>query len=62
MLVWCLYFALGFRAFARGQQANGLGMVLTVGLPLATIVLSHIGWTTVCEGVDESFRTWIDCG
>src|SRR5262249_55701775 len=27
--LWCLYFALGFRAFLRGRQANGLGMFLT---------------------------------
>jgi hypothetical protein len=36
VLLWCLYFALGFRAFSRGAQANGLGLVLTVGLPLVT--------------------------
>ncbi|HKI34172.1 MAG TPA: hypothetical protein VKA46_20130, partial [Gemmataceae bacterium] len=35
MLLWCLYFALGFRAFSRGVQANGLGLLLTLALPLA---------------------------
>jgi hypothetical protein len=35
VLLWCLYFALGFRAFSRGVQASGLGMLLTLGLPLA---------------------------
>jgi hypothetical protein len=34
VLLWCLYFALGFRAFSRGVQANGLGLVLTLVLPL----------------------------
>jgi hypothetical protein len=34
VLLWCLYFVLGFRAFSRGRQANGLGMLLTLGLPL----------------------------
>jgi hypothetical protein len=34
VLLWSLYFALGFRAFARGTQANGLGLVLSVALPL----------------------------
>jgi hypothetical protein len=34
VVLWGLYFALGFRAFARGQQANRLGLTLTVGLPL----------------------------
>ncbi len=34
ILLWCLYFALGFRAFSRGVQANGLGLVLTLVLPL----------------------------
>jgi hypothetical protein len=36
VLLWCLYFALGFRAFSRGMQANGLGLVLTLLLPLLT--------------------------
>jgi hypothetical protein len=34
VILWGLYFALGFRAFARGMQANRLGLFLTVGLPL----------------------------
>jgi hypothetical protein len=41
--LWALYFALGFRAFARGNQANGLGMMLTLGLPLAAIGLGRLG-------------------
>jgi hypothetical protein len=44
VLLWALYFALGFRAFARGAQANGLGMLLTVGLPLAAFTLTRLGW------------------
>jgi hypothetical protein len=44
VLMWGFYFALGFRAFARGLQANGLGLVLTAGLPLAAYVLSRLGW------------------
>jgi hypothetical protein len=44
VVLWALYFALGFRAFSRGQQANRLGMLLTVGLPLAAIALSRAGW------------------
>src|SRR5262249_18299667 len=44
VLLWGLYFALGFRAFSRGHQANGLGMLLTVGLPLAVYGLHRIGW------------------
>lgn len=43
VLLWALYFALGFRAFARGQAANGLGMLLTLGLPLATVALARVG-------------------
>jgi hypothetical protein len=39
VLLWSLYFALGFRAFSRGIQTNGLGMLLTLGLPLAAYVL-----------------------
>ncbi|MFL5341814.1 MAG: hypothetical protein ACJ8F7_16840 [Gemmataceae bacterium] len=43
-LLWTFSFALGFRAFSRGVHANGLGMLLTIGLPLLAIVLirSHI--------------------
>jgi hypothetical protein len=44
VLLWSLYFALGFRAFARGLQANGLGLLLTVGLPLAAGILGWAGW------------------
>jgi hypothetical protein len=43
VLLWSLYFALGFRAFARGLQANGLGMLLTVGLPLGAYGLARLG-------------------
>ncbi len=43
VLLWALYFALGFRAFSRGLQANGLGMGLTVGLPLLAFALDRLG-------------------
>ena len=33
VLLWSLYFALGFWAFSRGVQANRLGLALTVALP-----------------------------
>jgi hypothetical protein len=49
VLLWSLYFALGFRAFARGAQANGLGMILTVGLPLAAVALARLGLPTVAS-------------
>src|SRR4029077_8454473 len=38
-ILWSFYFVLGFRAFSRGSQGNGLGMMLTVGVPLATYAL-----------------------
>jgi hypothetical protein len=44
VLLWSLYFALGFRAFAAGIQTNGLGMFLTLGLPLAAFVLARVGF------------------
>jgi hypothetical protein len=34
VVLWSLYFALGFCAFARGLEANKLGLFLTVGLPV----------------------------
>lgn len=39
VLLWALYFALGFRSFARGRQASGLGLTLTIGLPLFCAVV-----------------------
>jgi hypothetical protein len=45
MILWGLYFALGFCAFAKGIQANLLGMGLTIGLPLATVLLVRAGCT-----------------
>jgi hypothetical protein len=47
VLLWGLYFALGFRAFSRGLQANGLGMSLTLGLPILAYGLFKVGWPTV---------------
>ena len=44
VILWGLYFALGFRAFARGMQANGLGLLLSIGLPLLAILLYQAGW------------------
>ncbi len=44
VLLWALYFALGFRAFARGIQANRLGTLLTLGLPVAAVALYRAGW------------------
>jgi len=49
VLLWCFYFALGFRAFSRGHQANGLGMLLTVGLPLGAFALASLGWPSLGE-------------
>lgn len=45
VILWGLYFAVGFRAFARGMQANALGLGLTLGLSLATYFLLNKGWT-----------------
>jgi hypothetical protein len=47
VLLWALYFALGFRAFARGRQANGLGLLLAVGLPLAAWTCAWAGRPTL---------------
>ena len=43
IVLWAFYFALGFRAFSRGMQANGLGSLLTLGLPALTYVLYKAG-------------------
>ncbi|MBY0523176.1 MAG: hypothetical protein K2R98_07245 [Gemmataceae bacterium] len=43
VVLWGLYFAVGFRAFSRGTQANGLGSILTLGLPLLAMGLTRAG-------------------
>src|SRR5262245_58588660 len=43
VLLWGLYFAVGFRAFTSGAQANGLGVALTVVVPLAVVALFRLG-------------------
>jgi hypothetical protein len=43
-ILWAFYFALGFGAFARGKQANRLGLALTVLVPLFTAVLADGRW------------------
>lgn len=49
VVLWGLSFVLGFRAFARGRQANGLGSALTLGLPLLTIAFAKAGWPGVAS-------------
>jgi hypothetical protein len=49
VILWGLYFALGFRAFSRGMQANGLGTALTLGVPLLTCALLHGGYAGWAE-------------
>jgi hypothetical protein len=44
VLLWSLYFTLGFRAFSNGMQANGLGSLLTLGLPLVAAGLGRSAW------------------
>lgn len=41
-LLWAFSFAVGFRAFSRGVHANGLGTLLTLGLPLLAAVLVRV--------------------
>jgi hypothetical protein len=43
VLLWGFSFALGFGAFSRGRQSNGLATLLTIGLPLLTAGVTHSG-------------------
>jgi hypothetical protein len=45
IVLWALYFTLGFRSFAHGSEGGRLGLVLTVGFPLVTYMLGQFGWT-----------------
>jgi hypothetical protein len=47
IILWGLYFVLGFRAFSRGMQAGGLGSLLTLGVPVLVIALAKAGWPAV---------------
>lgn len=38
IVLWGLYFTVGFQAFTRGTQSNNLGMLLCFGLPVLAIV------------------------
>jgi hypothetical protein len=49
VILWGLYFTLGFRAFAQGLQANGLGTLLTIGLPGLAYALSRAGWPGLAD-------------
>lgn len=43
VLLWSFSFAVGFGAFSSGIQANGLGSLLTLGLPLMAAGLMRTG-------------------
>src|SRR5262245_4228958 len=43
VVLWWFSFAVGFAAFSRGAQANGLGSLLTLGLPLLTFAALRSG-------------------
>jgi hypothetical protein len=47
VVMWGLYFSLGFRAFARGVQANARGLMLTLGLPCLAYLAYQCGWPSL---------------
>jgi hypothetical protein len=49
VVLWGLYFTLGFRAFSRGILANRLGLLLTLGLPLLTFILYKANWQFLAD-------------
>ena len=44
VILWGLYFALGFWAFSKGMQANWLALSLTLVVPLGTYLAVKAGW------------------
>jgi hypothetical protein len=42
-MLWSFSFVVGFAAFSSGMQANGLGSLLTLGLPLVAAALMRTG-------------------
>jgi len=51
VVLWGLYFTLGFRAFSRGILANRLGLLLTLGLPLLTFILYKANWQFLADAI-----------
>ncbi len=49
--LWWLAFAIGFRAFATGNQTSGLASLYTLGLPLVLFGLVRVGWVTAATFV-----------
>lgn len=64
VLLWGLYFALGFRAFTRGAHANGLGLALTLVTPIATGLLFVSGQSSAAALLPPGavFAAAHDCG
>lgn len=62
VLLWACYFAIGFRAFARGTQANGLGMLLTVGVPLLTLAVARLNVPLLGECLPPGLVYRAACG
>ncbi|MGF1581655.1 MAG: hypothetical protein ACFCD0_20190 [Gemmataceae bacterium] len=47
VVLWFLYFTLGFRAFSTGMQAGNLGLFLSAIIPLAAVGLFQGGFPTL---------------
>lgn len=54
VVVWGLYFALGFWSFSSGAPANTLGVILTLLVPLATFMAHRLGFSQLA--------TWMPAG
>ena len=66
VILWGLYFALGFREFCRGRNAHSLGLLLTVGLPLLAFCCNWMGWHALAccppPGGIVAAAHWPACG
>jgi hypothetical protein len=69
VILWGLYFVVGFRAFASGLQANTLGLLLTLGLPALALLLYRGGLPSLAAlvppgsvyqpGSSEAAASWL---
>src|SRR5262249_9495336 len=69
VILWGLYFVVGFRAFASGLQANTLGLLLTLGLPALALLLYRGGLPGLAAlvppgsvyqpGANEAAASWL---
>lgn len=56
-ILWGLSFVVGFVAFGSGMQANGLGSLMTLGLPTVGVLLIRSDWNALAGWIPSGSVT-----